>query len=188
MNDDFISSSIETGMRVPGEPGAPGGGTGGVGGGGEEPSMVSMRWPQNLSRRRRQVTARERAGRPATEPESRSRSSHPQLEAPTKQASTERPSWMKTAQSASSISPPAIVLATTVATVVSGKQTRSVREVMLCLPSEPTFPSKIKTRSPKKAQFQIFFLASLRGGPKMFRLLQCARIAEQHWVSTEANT
>ena len=42
MNDDFISSSIDTGMRIPpGEAGDPGGG--GVGGGGKVPSMVSMR-------------------------------------------------------------------------------------------------------------------------------------------------
>src|ERR1035441_9575460 len=45
MNDDFISSSIDTGMRVPpDEGGAPGGG--GVGGGGDAPSMVSMRGPE----------------------------------------------------------------------------------------------------------------------------------------------
>src|SRR5450631_1928511 len=45
MNDDFISSSMDTGMRVPpDEGGAPGGG--GVGGGGDAPSMVSMRGPE----------------------------------------------------------------------------------------------------------------------------------------------
>ena len=45
MNDDFISSSMDTGMRVPpDEGGAPGGG--GVGGGGVAPSMVSMRGPE----------------------------------------------------------------------------------------------------------------------------------------------
>jgi hypothetical protein len=55
MNDDFISSSMETGMRVPGDVGPAGGG--GVVGGGELPSVVSMRWPRNLSRRAGQVTA-----------------------------------------------------------------------------------------------------------------------------------
>ena len=77
---------------------------------------------------------------------------------------------------------------TTVATVASGNRTPSVRAVMFGLPSEPTFPSKIKRDLPNNRQFWIFFLASFQCGPKMFRLLQCARIAEQHWVSTEANT
>ena len=36
------------------------------------------------------------------------------------------------------------------ATVLSGKQRQSVREVMLGLPSEPTFPSKIKRNPPKE--------------------------------------
>src|ERR1019366_5479775 len=45
MNDDFISSSMDTGMSVPpDEGGAPGGGA--VGGGGDAPSMVSMRGPE----------------------------------------------------------------------------------------------------------------------------------------------
>jgi hypothetical protein len=65
---------------------------------------------------------------------------------------------------------------------------RDVRAVMFDVPSEPTFPSKIKPDPPGKTRFRHFFLASFWGGPKMFRLLQCARIAEQHWVSTEANT
>ena len=43
--------------------------------------------------------------------------------------------------------------------------------------------SASETRPPR-----FFFLRHFWGGPKMFRLLQCACIAEQHWVSTEANT
>src|ERR1017187_6033762 len=63
MNDDFISSSMDTGMRMPPEEGGTAGGTeGGVGGGGDGgklPSVGSMRWARNLSRSALQVTGRE---------------------------------------------------------------------------------------------------------------------------------
>src|ERR1017187_939025 len=66
MNDDFISSSMDTGMRMPPEEGGTEGGTmGGVGGGGEGgklPSVGSMRWARNLSRSALQVTGREAIG------------------------------------------------------------------------------------------------------------------------------
>jgi hypothetical protein len=62
MNDDFISSSMDTGMRIPPADGGDGGitgGVGGIGGGGELPSVGSMRWARNLSRSRLQVTGRD---------------------------------------------------------------------------------------------------------------------------------
>ena len=58
MNEDFISSSMDTGMRSPAEDCGPDGGGGGAVGGGVWPSMVSMRWARNLSRSGVQVTTR----------------------------------------------------------------------------------------------------------------------------------
>ena len=80
------------------------------------------------------------------------------------------------------------MLLATFATHASGICDGGVRAVMVCLLLAPTFTSKIRGTGPKKAQLMIFFLASFGPGPKMFRLLRCARIAEQHWVSTEAIT
>jgi hypothetical protein len=76
----------------------------------------------------------------------------------------------------------------TLATPASGIFVRTVRVVISGLLPAPTSTSKIRDIRPKKAHFMNFFLASFAAGPKMFRLLRCARIAEQHWVSTEANT
>jgi hypothetical protein len=54
-----------------------------------------------------------------------------------------------------------------------------VRQVNLGLPQVPTFPPKNWANIRKKAHFNVFFLAESRSGHKLFRLLQCARIAEQ---------
>ena len=51
MNEDFISSSIATGMRSPMLAGG-GGGAGGVAGGGVEPSMLSMSLDAQTSKSR----------------------------------------------------------------------------------------------------------------------------------------
>ena len=76
----------------------------------------------------------------------------------------------------------------TFVTTVSGFHREIARAVTPALPTEPTFPSKKWRDRRPKGDLWIFFLAHFWGGPKMFRLLQCACIAEQHWVSTEANT
>jgi hypothetical protein len=80
------------------------------------------------------------------------------------------------------------VFIATLATSTSGISYATVHAVTLGLLTAPTSTSKNSGIRPKKAQLKIFFLASFATGPKMFPLLQCARIAEQHWVSTEAIT
>ena len=164
---------METGMRIPPEVGGTEGGVGGGGDGGKLPSVGSMRWARNYQGARFKSRGARR--------ESRFRRESRLFYARYSRTSDDRAKNGKVSQLL-------IVLLATLATLVSGISDTTVRAVILGLLPAPTFTSKIEGTWPKKAHLNIFFLASFGTGPKMFRLLQCARIAEQHWVSTEAIT
>jgi len=138
MNDDFISSSIETGMRIPGDDADPEGGTGGVGGGGEEPSIVSMRWPRNLSRTRGQVTACERMRGSACFSAAFENFVFDACALSRRREPRRRVFSMNNCVCDYSCD------------TDFREFSAAVRAVMVTLPWEPTFPSKTEPRAPKK--------------------------------------
>jgi hypothetical protein len=170
MNDDFISSSMETGMRVPAEGGCPDGGKEGVCGAGVWPSTGSIGCPCDGRETYQGARGKSRAA---------SLADGERAVADPRRVAGAAIARMKTLD---------LVFFTTVATETSGIDGGIARAVTRRLPTVTTFPSKNPNNRHRNKRRGVFFLAHFRAGPKMFRLLQCARIAEQHWVSTEANT